>query len=234
MARVTNGITGEISGKLGGLVFHRRNGKQFVRQRPESFLPGTDPESVDRRSRFAFSVKLGAAIYSVPELSAIWRKAAPKNKSVFNFIVGNNSNRVTARSITESSVIVPPFDVRSMKKELAVTCIRTSISSGSIDIELTPPGNAANAKEVDGRPAMLLSVICLARPVNRSLPAFAFVAAVSTLLQIELDTSVVFNISLGGQDRLTVENYEERKVLFTVAALDDKNNPAYYSATIVK
>jgi len=234
LARVNNTIAGQFSGALGGLVFHQKNGKQFVRQRPSSFLPGTDPESVDRRSRFAFSVKLAQAIYSIPELATIWRNAAPKYKAVFNFIVGTNTRRVSAISITDETVIVPPPHLRATKTGLFVVSASMSVSSGAINVELTVPGSS-NAKEITGEETVkLLSILSLSKPFNEALRPYMFATAASEPQQIKLDAPTTFSIPLKRQDSSYVESYEERRLLIALATLDDQNKPMDCSDTIIK
>ena len=107
MAKIRKAVVGKLSGSLGDVVFHERYGKLFIRRRPRSFLPGTDPESTGRRSRFAFSVKLASAVYSLPDLAMLWRRATPKNVSTFNFIVGANTKLAAEGSVTDQITITP-------------------------------------------------------------------------------------------------------------------------------
>ncbi len=86
MALFLDSVFGEISGSVGSLTFRRLHGKVFVCKRPDSFIPGRDPESVARRGRFGIAGKLARAIYSVRELAEVWRKAAPEGMQAYNYI----------------------------------------------------------------------------------------------------------------------------------------------------
>ena len=234
MARVTKSAIGKFSGALGGLVFHQRNGKQFVRQRPQSFLPGTDPESVDRRLRFGFSVKLAQSIYSIPELAIIWRNAAPKNKPLFNFIVGANTKKVNAGSVTSETCITPPWHLRPAGAKLIADCADASISSGCMEVELTVPAIPPSLEARGADIFKLISIICLMKSLKQSLPDYRFVQVVSPPQQFTPGASITFNIPLNSQDANDVENYEEKKLLAALVAFDDQGNIVDYTATIVK
>ena len=62
MARLKKTVLGRLSGAIGDIVFREKNGKNFVGLRASSFIPGSDPGSIDRRAKFTLSTQLASII----------------------------------------------------------------------------------------------------------------------------------------------------------------------------
>ncbi|MFZ1081872.1 MAG: hypothetical protein WAO19_08100 [Candidatus Kryptoniota bacterium] len=238
MARISKSVVGNLSGTLGDIVFHQRNGKVFVRRRPPSFVPGNDPESVDRRLRFGFSVRLAKAICSIPELKAIWRKATPHGKSTFNFIVGTNTKLVNAGSVTDFTTIVPPWKKPSIAPGFILNCTAVSISFEAVTVELAPLRKSAGINIKKEPNAKLVYVLCLRNPVNKSYPDVCFISGASDSKPIALvedpasgNSLLTFSIAISGQDASSVRNYANWNLLLALLTLDTANNPVKYSNT---
>ncbi len=236
MARISKSVVGNLSGSLGDIVFHQRNGKVFARRRPPSFVPGNDPESVDRRLRFGFSVRLAKAIYSIPEVKTIWQKATPKGKSTFNFIVGTNTKLVNAGSVTDCTAIVPPWKKPSTVAGFILNCTAVSVSSEAVTVELAPLGKSAGINIKKEPNAKLAYVLCLTNPTQpspiRGGTRVGFVSGSSRPAQLVLDSVLTFNIVLTGQDAASIGRYADRKLLLVLLTFDASGNPVNYSSTL--
>ena len=73
MARLDNGILGEVSGKIGNLTFRKMNGKNFVSVRPKHYYVTKKKEEVASKRRFTVLVKFAKYVNSIPLLSELWK-----------------------------------------------------------------------------------------------------------------------------------------------------------------
>ncbi len=249
MARINKSVVGNLSGSLGDVVFHQRYGKAFVRRRPESFLPGTDKQSVERRNRFAFSVKLAKAIYSVPELRTLWQKAAPKSKSPFNFVVGSNTKLVNADFVTNLASITPASGFN-------VACKNVTTSSTSIVVEIESLSKSAGISLKKEPNVRLVYVLSLSKRANKSVPAhqsanlpayssdgpvlrhtgvptFWFVSGSYMAQPTVIDDTMVFNVKIVGKDAALTKSYRDKKLLFALVTLNADGKVVGGSGTVV-
>ncbi len=240
MARVRKTTLGGISGKLGDIVYHNRHGERFIRVRPKSFVPGTDAASVDRRSRFAFSVRLARAIYSVPELKLFWERAAQKEKSIFNFVVGSNVNLVTADRPTELATITPPSRRSRDITGLLASPGKVSTSSGVVSVDSSALWDRTVGPAPEGARANLAYVLCLGNPAesrrasqSKGKPVPEFITGCSKAQQILTDSVMTFKVRLEDREAKKLSRYKEKNLLCAILMFDSKGKPVRYSKTAI-
>ncbi|MFZ1081669.1 MAG: hypothetical protein WAO19_07065 [Candidatus Kryptoniota bacterium] len=234
MAELNKSVIGKLRGSVGDIVFRQRNGKVFVSRKPKSFMPGTDAKSVERRLKFAFCAKLSKAIYSIPELAALWRQAAPQGRSVYHFILQTNIHLVNPDAVSEFTIITPPRSCCMAGGGFAIDYTNVSVSTNAIAVELASLGVSTGIDTTTEHNAKLACVLCLTNPVNKSLPQFQFVSCVSKSEHLAFDSLLTFIIALEGETLAKVQSYGEKKLLCAMVTLDSKNNPVRYSDTLVK
>ncbi len=234
MAQLDKSVIGKLRGAVGDVVFRQRNGKVFVSRKPQSFIPGTDKDSVERRLKFAFSSKLSSAIYSLPDLASLWRQAAPHGRSVYHFIVQTNIALVDPYAVTECTTITPPQTSSWAGSGFAIDCTSFAISPDAITVEFATLGNSTGIDLGREQNAKLACVLCLTNPIDKSLPEYQFISCVSEPKQIVLGDPLVFSIPLTGTDTAKVRSYEDKKLLCAMITLDAEYKPVRYSGTVVK
>lgn len=106
MAKVTRSLLGTTTGKLGDIYFRGRNGNIFIVSSPDSFIPGKDPESTNRRYHFGVSSKTASKINSDEELKGYWKQKFKKNYN-YNFIVGKIKNQISGKTSLSDICILP-------------------------------------------------------------------------------------------------------------------------------
>ncbi|MGO9480727.1 MAG: hypothetical protein ACLP05_02945 [Candidatus Kryptoniota bacterium] len=234
MAQLDGSITGKLRGSIGDLVFRQRNGNVFVSQRPKSFMPGTDENSVQRRSKFAFSTKLSKAIYSIPELAALWRQAAPQGRSVFHSILQTNIHLVNPGMVGALTTITPPQSRAWPGSNFAIDSTSSSNSTNAVTAEFATLGGLTGIQINIEQNVKLACVLCLTNPVDKSLPVYQFISCISESVQLILDSPLTFNIALVGENGVKVRGYRDKKLLCAMVTLDSENKPVRYSGTLVK
>jgi len=75
MAIVTLKGLGNISGRVGNIVFRRINGKTFISARAGSYKIPNTKEAIDRRLRFGITASLATSINKDELLKELWGKA---------------------------------------------------------------------------------------------------------------------------------------------------------------
>ena len=74
MARVKKQPLGLLRGSVAEVIFKKRGNKVYTSAKPGSFIPGTDPASVNRRDQGAFVGKVSKYIYSIDIIKELWKK----------------------------------------------------------------------------------------------------------------------------------------------------------------
>lgn len=225
MARLEETLIGRLTGSMGEFTFRRRNGKVYMCRRPKSFTPGHDPESVGRRTRFALAGKLARAIYSVPELLALWRQETGRKASPFNMMVRKNIATLSADSVSGVTSITPGTGFTAV-------CTGWSASHDSIIVDLSLP---AGREWADGNPdtkMKLAYIVSLTDAIDRASPPAAFVGGTSEAEPVRSDTAAHFEASFSAKDSVTMDGYRKRTFLMAVMILDSADVPIGYSATI--
>ena len=176
MARMDNFLNGKLSGTLGNVAFRQVNGKTIVVRKTKSFIPGTDSESIGRRTRFGIAVKLAQAIYSIPELKKLWQNSTPRKKSTYNFILRSNLKLISdgkslaGGNLTVDAILLAPGFTFN------VEVVRLAMSTDSIEVQLNPLVDNSDIDPHSEPKAKIVTLVCLGDPVNNSLDRFKFSA----------------------------------------------------------
>ncbi|HRI45926.1 MAG: hypothetical protein KF721_08420 [Ignavibacteriaceae bacterium] len=108
MAKVTKQILGQLSGKLGSLVYRQINGKTFVSVRPQKYNVTNTEESKKVKSGFRNLVRFSSFLNSIPEIKAVWGLKAVKGKRTYNKIMSHNKRLIKETSVSPNYSILPP------------------------------------------------------------------------------------------------------------------------------
>ena len=159
MAKINKMILGKVSGSLGDITFRQRNGKNYLASRPGSFTPASDQVSIDRRAKFALSVRLASIINSIPQLKEVWASRTPNGSTPYNYIVKTNYKFLTPSDITENTLLTPGFGFG-----LQVSFITLTASNLQVNIE--PVGTNAGIELSLEKNIQLLSLLAMSGANN--------------------------------------------------------------------
>ena len=107
MAEVKNSVMGNISGRIGNMVFWGKNSKQFISSRPRHYKASKSKAAKTGRNNFALRVKLAKLINSIPVLKEIWSNAKVDGTDSYHRIMKYNSKSIKEGSLTVSTKITP-------------------------------------------------------------------------------------------------------------------------------
>jgi hypothetical protein len=124
MAQLTNSILGNISGKLGDVVFKKVNGKTIICSRPLFFNPDTSPNAIARRNKFALNALFARAANNIPVLKTLWQyflSAYPYfAKNPFTALSKHNYHKLNNTEISDQNSLGPNigFEFKITKADL--------------------------------------------------------------------------------------------------------------------
>lgn len=225
MATLKKKLFGSLSGAFGDAVFRQVGDKNYIAQRPVEYKAPDTQDYKDRTTKFGLSVKLAKSIYRIPALKTLWEKEFPDETRIFNFIVRKNYPFITPDGLSSTPHLLPDED------SFSITVNSASVSESAIDVEIAALNNTGKIDTNIDKKIKLFSVLLLANPVLKGLPAFNFISMQSEDIILSVSDPVTFNIvpSQTNSDRML--GYGQRKTFFVLVTLDDNGVPVNYSST---
>jgi hypothetical protein len=226
MANLNKSVLGKVSGALGDLVFRQTKTGNVIAVRPKSFIPGTDQESVDRRSKFGLSCKLASAINNIPELYQVWSEFDSKRTPFLN-IMKSNYPYVDPAGIPGKFKLTP-------EEGFGTNVVTANVTPLEVSAEIDPIGDNAGIDTDEELTVRLVSLIYLSEPVDEFAPSYRLLRLSSEEVPIQLDNSLVFTIPLMSQQTELYNAYSACEAYFALVTLDAEGNVINYSNTFRK
>jgi hypothetical protein len=223
MASLIKSVLGKVSGALGDLVFRQTKTGNVIAMRPKSFIPGTDQKSVDRRTKFRFSVKLASVLNKIPEIFQIWAEK-DSNRNPFQNLVKTIYPYVDPSGLPGSYKLTPEegFGTNSSLISVSPVEVHAELDELSDNIGIDT-GVEVNTK--------LICIIYLSDPVDEFAPAYKFLKLVSDEVPLEMNSAMLFSIPLMSQETEQFNAYNENDAYFILVTLDAEGNVIHYSNT---
>ena len=224
MARFISSI-GQITGKLGGVVFKRRGNKIYVSKAPGHLKPTKDPATILKRKKFAWVGRFASAVNSSPLLKALWNSASSGSHSAFNGIFKQVFNTYPSVDYPGPIVFTPAsgFQLPSSSVVFGKSSLFIEISSLPCDSDIDPKIELS---------VIAAGIMILSDPVNESHPKEYFLPVQSDKVPVSLNDPSVLIISLTGCDLSIYESYRTKKAYLTLITLDAFGNPFRHSEII--
>ena len=225
MAKFISSI-GQISGKLGGVVFKRRGNKTFITKVPVHIKPAKDPATLQRRKKFAWVGKFTKAVNSSPILHSLWKPLSTRSVSVYNNIFQSVFGSIDIKDLSGIPIFIPYFSPFSL--------INKSVTFGksSIFVEVDPLGVTLGidlAKEIS---IVAAGIMVLSDPETEGFPEFLFLPVQSGKLPLTLNRNSNFIVPVENTDSVYYDCYRTKKAYLTLITLDASGNPVQHSVII--
>lgn len=224
MGTLTKQVLGRVSGKVGDVLFRQRDGKNIVGVNPVSFMPGTDPQSIERRNKFALCSKFSVSVNRITELNFFWKNVTPEGLIPSNYIFRKNYPYAQPDSISQSAVIVPDYG-------FSVTTSSVTIDPSSIDLQLNSIGTANQIDPLVEVNCRLVLVLSLTSPTTEILHPYSFISLVSSVTALDLVNPISFTITPDSSVVKQISDYQSYFAYFSLITLDSDNLPVHYSST---
>lgn len=226
MAELRKTVLGKVSGAVGDVVFRQKNGKNYVGVKPDSFIPGTDPDSIARRVRFALTIKFGQVINSIAQVKPFWQVETPAGLSAYNYIIKVNYPYVAVDDISDAAKLVPGYG-------FTITPRSSSFSSSSLQLTIDPVGTEWGIDLVKEPNIQMAAVLYFKTPIDQSNEAHFVSSAISAAQPTALDLPLTFDASLNAQQSVLFDQYQDHKAFVLLTTLDSDNLPVNHSSVII-
>jgi hypothetical protein len=226
MGRINKTILGRLSGAVGDVLFRQMHGKNYVGTKPDSFIPGSDKNSVDRRKKFGLTVKFSGSVNHITQLKNFWARVAPKSGSPFNFIVKTNYAHILPDDVTGTAALVPNVG-------FSISATSVSITKNQVQVTLNPIGNNSGIDTIVEKHIQLACVLYFKNPSDDSFSLYYFLPLISAKQALSLVNPLSFSIVLSDQQTQEFDRYQVHSGFFALVTLDDNDNLYHYSNTFL-
>jgi hypothetical protein len=218
MARVKNQILGDVSGKLGHLVYKIIGNTQYVAKRPNSFIPGTDPASVFRRDQGAFVGKLSSKIYSIDIIKKLWNHSVQKHFRIYQKIWSENYHAANCNNLDQLPKLSPSIG-------FLVTNPSFIFDKNSFSLKTDPLGAAANINPAIEKFILPVGVIVLKDRKSEAIAPLDIIPFAGPTEILDLNTEMNINITLPAPIDIIYRYYKFKKCYLILISLDENKNP---------
>ncbi len=225
MAKLKKQTLGNVSGKVGDLVFRLRKKTNYISHRPHKYNVPMDTDAIARRAKFSFTMKLVSTYLEIPELRQIWNPYVPNNRAIHNYIFSRLYPLVNSVSVNEQTIIVP-------KAGFIVGLDDVTTGNSVINVKTEVIGEFAGIDLNIEKKCEVVGVLSLSNPVADNVEVYELFALKSNLVDLSIDNPMNFEIVLNNQVYDLLAKYESKLMLFTLVTMDELYNLKNYSKTI--
>jgi hypothetical protein len=224
MAKFISSI-GQITGKLGGVVFKTRGNKTYISKAPGNLKPTRDPATKLRRKKFGWVGRFASTVNSFPILKALWNSQSPGSRSSFNKIFKQVFSTFPSSDYSGPIVFTPPNGFK-----LAASSVVFGKSSVFIEVSTIPSG--PDIKPGIEQSVLAAGIMVLSSPVKEGCPEETFLPVQSGKISLSLNVPPAFIIPLTGSGLCMYECYRAKKAYLTLITLDASGSPVRHSVII--
>lgn len=224
MGILLNGL-GNLSGKIGDVVFKQRGGKTFIAKAPKRKSNYVSPETKKRRDKFAVVGQIAKVINSVPQLKEIWGYSCKKNNSPYNKIFKNIYTKIHEDDFTKFGGIIPDWG------ENLLNC-RFIPLIPKIIIELIGPADAG--KEFTDQEVFIriAGIVVLTEPRSVGDKPIQIIGINSGIDALSMEFPREINYGFGGSELQMIVEYTKREYYLHLLTLDESGKVVRYSEQI--
>jgi hypothetical protein len=224
MGRLKNTILGDVTGKVGNIVFRVKGKKSFLYASPKKVKVSQKQEAKEARSKFTPLSKFASFINSIPELKYFWKKADIVASSAYHKISKENYAAFLPNMPTVNNIITPGF--RGFCGGDPVTI--SNIDKSGIRIEAFLKLNEFIPLPEETS-VIALAVICFYSPIKRWGEYFNLDKIIKDNAEIQIDE--LFEIRLPFTEELQNKYYSFRNSIlyFTFITRDSNGQPIRFT-----
>ena len=216
---------GNLSGKIGNLVFRVRNGKTYVSKAPGKQKKMLSPERMQHAIKFGVTGKITGLINSISDLREIWQKHYKTKKSVTAKIFKSIYSQMDEKDFAKSGSLMPDHGFKIMGK------VTTGLNH--ILVETEALGDKSGVPEEKEKHIQAVGILVLRDPNNETVPETRMEAIVSwppeELNHTELQT---FLFQISREMEMEMRIYRKREYHIHLITRDADGGVASYSEII--
>lgn len=224
MAKIKS-LLGPITGVIGEMVFRRNKGTNYISSRPSSYMPGTDQDSVNRRSHFAIAGKLADAINTIPFYKKLWAQYVTGNLSPYNMMMKYNYPYCSHEDVLPAASTVPDIGFGVPNAVILKT-------SAQVKIDTDPLGAGTDIDPVIETHLFCAGVIALSGKKDDSYKDNIFLSISFPKIPTNLVNPLTFTHTMNDVQSKLFDMYNNAKAYFAIMSLDAKEKPVHFSSTL--
>jgi hypothetical protein len=227
MGLLINQVMGDHTGKVGNLIYRRRNGKIVVYKVPEKIKKSESQASKDIRKKLKPMSQFASEVCSFPELKLIW-ESDTRYKAVapYHKVEQANKNLVTPDRPTINCRIVPDFgfklNVNSVEANKEKVSIVVTVEKELVDYY----------KQLKG--FIVIILLCFYDPLKKEEKYFDFQRIRLNLTEWEVDKPVEVLFDFSEKEGEIFSKYKKTILYYTLLAFDNENYFLAYSESMPK
>jgi hypothetical protein len=222
MARLTGGLFGSLSGKVGDLVYRNRGGKTVVAATPSKRSSPRTEHEIKLGKIFGLTGKIARGINSTELLKQFWHPKAARNQSCYNIIFKKNYGRMNFDNLRGEVLLTPEtgFDIMDPslypgESNLVIECKALGYSS-SFDTKIE-------------KYVIVAGIVILKNPIPENIEEYTVLSFKSKKYLLYPNEYLSLNIEFSGCNRLMFESYSLKKVFANFITLDEEEAPVQHS-----
>lgn len=221
--KISKKYFGELSGKLGDVVFKQRGNTNYIASSPRKYTKPNSVEFENRKSIFKIAAKFSSAVNSIPELKYFWMNSNKNGASAYQkinklalktFSEGHSVNWLKITPENGFGVIVSTYSLNKEQYNIRLEPL-TERSGINTDIETN------------------IKLITVFNPYDSSanLSEYEYFSNYSSNHIIDLNTPVEISITLSTAQTNLISMYSKCRVYNTLITLNNENELINYANT---
>jgi len=219
MARKKPSILGELSGKVGDLVYKIRDGKPYVSKAPETHTLSMLPHEIDKRNIQSVNGKFASLINKNALLKAAWGKEKKPCNCAYNKISQVNYYLCEQDHPSEKAMMTPPGGFRFEAEDIKALPDR-------IEIMIRP-----TKLQKDENSIAYIMILCLWNPrrKGKKTKPFEFLMPQDYITE---GNKVIFRFDKEGA--VLFKKYKNKMRFLAAVTADKQNKIVRWSDTLVR
>jgi hypothetical protein len=220
MARASDGILGNFTGKLGKVSARIVDGDTIYSLRPAHYKISSEPKLVETRQKFAVTIAFASKVAALQTLNDIWKLNKEPKLSAFNVITRHNFNLSSALSPTLNNIITP----NGFETPVTTAAIASGKLTGALaalNTLLTIPSNAVNLS--------INAVISLSDPKSSRDPFFKVIPVSKEEVNFVFNKTYNFQIDFSIDNAAAVAAYNQKFIYLAIAMKSANDQILKYS-----
>ena len=218
MARKKPSVLGEPSGKIGDVVYKKRNGKTYISKAAETFNPSQLPHEIDKRNKQKVNGKFASIINQNILLHDIWEKE--------KFPCTNAYNKINKVNYHLCSPAGPAANAQITPGGFKLAADEINIHPDKIEISLRPV-----KLQKDETIIKFIIILSLTTPKRRSKKTNDFEFLMMENYEAG-KTRLTFTFSK--EEAAPVKKYKNKTIFLAAVTMDKENKILRWSETLAR
>ena len=216
---------GNLSGKVGDVIFRQRNGKTIIYKAPKRRNKTVSPKVIKGRGKFTAVSQITTSIYSIPQFKQIWRYCCKRYQNPHNLLFKNIYKYMDSDDFTKFGGIIPNHSSNIIKCSFVQ-------STPKIIVKLIEPAFEGDVFSEYEFSLMIAGIVVLSEPRNAGDLPMRVIGIKSGIYVKGMELPSEIEIWIGGDNLSKIMNYNKREYYLHLITLDSDGSVCRYSDKI--